>query len=66
MSHYLLVSCFDHMVYSYLLPFFLKLLSLNHSSSHATLFLSAIKFVVVHSREVSMLHFVYYKSKGKF
>jgi hypothetical protein len=30
-------------------PFPLKLLSLSHSSSHATLFLLAIRYVVVHS-----------------
>jgi hypothetical protein len=65
-SHYLLVSCWWPHGLSLPSPIFLKLLSLSHSSSHTTLFLSAIRYVVVHSREVPMLHSVYCKSKGKF
>jgi hypothetical protein len=67
-KHVTLPSSQLHVTTLFILTFspFLKLLSLSHSSSHATLFLSTIKSVVVHSQEVPMLHFVYCKSKGKF
>jgi hypothetical protein len=61
MSLYLDISACNHMVYltfPFSQPQLLILL--------VTLFLSANIFVVIHSQEVPMLHFVHCKSKGKF
>jgi hypothetical protein len=63
MSLYLEISACNHMVYltSPFLSFITQSLVLP-----ITLFLSTNIFAVVHSEEVSMIHLVYCKSKGRF
>jgi hypothetical protein len=63
MSLYLEISACNHMVY---LTFPFSSFFTQSLILPVTLFLSANIFVVVRSQEVSMLHLVYYKSKGKF